>query len=174
MKINFVRHGKTQNDTVIGRINAPLIEDGVQEIQKLSEEIPTDYKEIYSSDQPKCKQTVEILNKKLNLPVKYDPRLRERDFGSLSGRRFNEIDPTGHLQKIDELQNYDYTQYGGESVEDVRKRVLDFIDDLRRDPHEHKILVVTHAGIIRLLKHDFEEISQHPKIYEFKLGLHFL
>jgi len=127
---------------------------------------------MYSSDLLKCKQTSEILNKKLNLQIEYDPRLRERYFGSLAGKRFSEIDSTGQMEEKDKNQQYDYRPYGGESVEDVKKRVFAFIKDLQNNSKDKKILVVTHAGIIRLLYYVSDnKIGQeipNSSVYEFE------
>lgn len=43
---------------------------------------------------------------------------------------------------------YDLRSYGGESAEEVRNRVKDFIDDLKKSGHG-SVLIVTHGGIIR-------------------------
>lgn len=154
MKIYFVRHGQTESNkkgTVTGHLDSPLTEEGIEQASKTLLEIPDDFSKIYSSDLIRCKQTAEILNQKLNLPIKYDPRLRERHFGSLAGKKFTEMDTTGEIREKDKNQQYDYRPYGGEHVEDVKKRLFDFINELSRKKTKGKILVVTHGGIIRLL-----------------------
>ena len=170
MKVDFVRHGKTQNDVVIGRSNAPLIQEGVNQIQRILLGMSDDYQKIFSSDLLKCKQTAEILNQKLNLHTNYDSRLREVDFGSLAGKRFNEIDITGRMEKKHKEQEYDYHPYGGESVEDVKERVFAFVKDIKNNSRGKKILVVTHGGVIRLLQNtkEINEKIHDSYIHEFE------
>ena len=154
MKLYFVRHGQTESNkkgTVTGQIDSPLSTEGIEQVKKTILEMSDDYSEIYSSDLIRCKQTAEILNQKLNLPIQYDIRLRERHFGSLAGKKFKDMDTTGEIREKDKNQQYDYRPYGGESVEDVRKRLFDFINELSKKKPKGKVLVVTHGGIIRLL-----------------------
>ena len=167
MKIDFVRHGETEynkNGFITGQIDAPLNEEGIEQAKKTLLEIPDDYSEIYSSDLIRCRQTAEILNQKLNLQIQYDPRLRERNFGSLGGKKFSELDSTGEMIEKDRNQEYDYRPYGGESVQDVKKRLFAFIEDIRRNKKSEKILVVAHGGIIRLL-HNIQKGEVHEKIH---------
>jgi probable phosphoglycerate mutase len=175
MKIDFVRHGQTQHNKdgrVTGQIDAPLIAEGIEEANKTLSELSTDYVEFYSSDLIRCKQTAEILNQKLNLPIQYDVRLRERDFGSLAGKKFNEMDDTGEIKKKDRNQQYDYRPFGGESVEDVKARLFSFINDLKSKNIKGKVLVVTSGGIIRLLHNILNnEVRGHinnSSIHEFE------
>ena len=164
MKIYFVRHGETisnKNNTTTGWVDSPLNNDGIKQARKTALEMPLDFSEIYCSDLIRCKQTAEIINQKLNLPIIYDARLRERNFGSLGGKSWDEI--SSEMKEIDKLQKYDYRQYGGESVEDVKKRLFDFIDEIRHNKKDKKILIVTHGGIIRML-HNLLNNEVHQKI----------
>ena len=164
MKLYFVRHGQTQfnkDGLITGQIDEPLIEEGIQEAEATAEEMDTNYTEIYSSDLLRCRQTAEILNRKLNLEIKYDKRLRERHFGSIAGKKFEDTDPTGELRKRDLSCMYDYRQYGGESVEDVKNRIFSFINEVKAK--EGKILIVTHGGVVRLL-HNIVNNQKHDHI----------
>ena len=173
MKIYFVRHGQTVSNkkgTVTGHIDSPLNEEGIKQAQKTTLEIPSHFSEIYSSDLVRCKQTTEIINNKLHLPVKYDARLRERDFGSLAGKTWEEIGLD--FKDLDSNQKYDYRPYGGESVEDVKKRLFAFVEDIRHSKKHGEILVVTHGGIIRLLHNllggEVHEVIHNSSIHEFE------
>jgi len=154
MKIYFVRHGQTQKNKerrATGWADDPLNEEGIKEAYKTKEEVPNDFTHIYSSDLVRCRQTAEIINKKLNILTTYDIRLRERNFGSLQGKTIEEIG--SELWEKDHNQEYNYQSYGGESVKDVKERLFDFIFDIKKKQNGKKVLIVTHAGIIRLLHH---------------------
>jgi probable phosphoglycerate mutase len=172
MKLYFVRHGQTEYNIttrLTGQTDIPLTEVGIQQAEKAISEIPVGISEIYSSDLLRCKQTTEILNKDLHLPVTYDARLRERDFGSFSGKHWNDIDPDGSLKAKDKRLEYNYHPQGGESIDDVKKRVFECIDDMRKK--KRTILVVTSAGIIRLLHHvldnELHETIHNSSVHEF-------
>ncbi len=173
MKIDFVRHGQTHSNkarvTSGQTMDDSLTPEGIEQAQKTLLEISKNYTEIYSSDFLRAKQTAEILNKKLNLTIQYDARLRERDFGYLTGKPWEEIGQD--LRDIDKNQKYDYRPYGGESVEDVRKRLFSFIDEILSTKKDERILVVTHGGIIRLLHHLKNKTSEtihNASVHEFE------
>jgi broad specificity phosphatase PhoE len=110
----------------------------------------------------------------MKLPIKYDVRLRERHFGSIEGKKFLDLDPTGALRDKDFIhQQYDYRPFGGEAVDDVKKRIFNFIEDVRKETNKKdKILVVTSAGIIRLLhlvlKGEIPEKIHNASVHEFE------
>lgn len=174
MKINFVRHGQSEHNkigVINGQImNGSLTNEGIEQAYKTLVEISDNYTEIYSSDLLRAKQTAEILNKKLNLPIIYDIRLRERSFGSIEGKLWKEAG--SDLSLIDQAQKYNYRPYGGEAVEDVKQRLLSFLDDIVHNKKGEKILVVTHGGIIRLLHHIFNgkvpERIHNASVHEFE------
>ena len=74
-------------------------------------------------------------------------RLRELSFGSLEGRRWDDLDQADK----DALARFEgFAAPGGESLEALRRRVHEFLGELVPGPH----LVFTHGGVIRLLCHD--------------------
>lgn len=172
MKIYFVRHGETisnKNNTTTGWVDSPLNNEGIEQAKKIALETSSDFSEIYCSDLIRCKQTAEIINQKLNLPIKYDDRLRERNFGSLGGKSWDEI--SLEMKEVDRNQKYDYRPYGGESVENVKERLLSIIDEICLNKKDKKILIVTHGGIIRLLhnllNNEVRREIQNSSIHEF-------
>ncbi len=174
MKIDFVRHGKTnynENKFATGWDDPALNNDGILQAQYTADIISEKYTELYSSDLLRCKQTAEILNKKLGLEIKYDKRLRERNFGSLAGKNFNDFDKTGILKEKDKNQEYDYRIYGGESVEDVKNRVYSFIREILENSKNKNILVVTSGGVVRflhkMLNNEVHEVIHNSSIHRF-------
>jgi broad specificity phosphatase PhoE len=174
MKIYFVRHGQTEYNITVrltGQTDIPLNEEGKQQAENAIPEIPPGLSRIYSSDLLRCKQTTDILNKDLHLPVIYDARLRERDFGSFSGTHWKDIDPDGSLKAKDKRLEYDYRPQGGESVEDVTRRVLECVGEIRQQNRGKDVLAVTSAGVIRLLHHvlnnKLHETIHNSSIHEF-------
>jgi 2,3-bisphosphoglycerate-dependent phosphoglycerate mutase len=173
MKIYFVRHGQTQFNKErrsTGWTDIPLIEEGIEQAKSSLIDIPRHLSIIYSSDLLRCKQTTEIINETLGLPVIYDARLKERNLGSLEGRKWEENDIT--VMKKDKDQEYDYRPYGGESVEDVRKRVFDFVADIQKKEKDDSVLVVTSAGVICVIHHVLHgkvpEKIHNSSVHEFE------
>jgi len=177
MKLYFVRHGQSESNvlgTTTGWMDSPLTDEGIKQAEETAFSMHTDFTKMYSSDLIRCKQTAEVLNKKLNLKIVYDKRLRERNFGSLQGKTWEwmrkELDKD--MRMIDREQKYDYRSYGGESVDDAKERLFDFINEIKSKYKGEKILVVTHAGIIRLLHNVLnDKVHKHienSSIHEFE------
>lgn len=173
MKIYFVRHGQSESNKrgiLSGHIDTPLTNEGIEQARKTSLEITADFSEIYCSDLIRCKQTANIINEKLNISINYDSRLRERNFGSLAGKSWEEAGQD--LKEIDKNQQYDYRPYGGEHVEEVRERVFSCIEEIKTKHPNKKILIVTSGGIIRLLHNvlngQIHSYIENSSVHEFE------
>jgi probable phosphoglycerate mutase len=106
------------------------------------------YEYLWSSDLQRCVETARIV---AGEPI-VDKRLREFDFGTIEGLRFDELDAATQ----DGLVSFDgFAAPGGETVPEFRQRIEEFFDELPRGRH----VIVTHGGVIRLLLrqqgHDF-------------------
>ena len=172
MKIYFARHGKSEANGkghMTGQMDVSLAEQGMKDAEETAKVLPSDFTLIYSSDLIRCKQTAELINKKFDLPIIYDARLRERSLGSLQGKQWADF---SLLKEMDQNQAYDYRPYQGESVIDVRDRIFSLINELRENKNNDKILVVTHSGVIRLLyyllKDKIPEKIHYASIHEFE------
>jgi broad specificity phosphatase PhoE len=153
MKLIVVRHGETnlnKEDRLQGSKgpNEGLNDTGRFQVAHLRDELLLIPQIIYASPLLRTQETAHILNERFAVPIITTPALMERDFGTLSGKLRSEIDPK--IVEDDLEGHYDYHPYGGESVEDVRRRVQSFVDSLRAHK-ENLVMLVTHRGIIRVL-----------------------
>ncbi len=165
MKIYVIRHGQSEYNKqkrVAGQVDVSLNEEGLVQAKDAASTVPADCTRIVSSDLLRCRQTTEILNEGRNLEVTYDARLRERDFGSLSGKSFDDPVFSKEFWATDRAQKYDYRPYGGESVEDVLTRLSACIEEVREKGG--KPLLVTSAGIILLLQNRLYGKAQDEKV----------
>lgn len=174
MKIYFIRHGESESNKVkrlTGNHDSPLTAEGVVQTRKVSSKIPLNFSIIYSCDSLRCIQTTEILKSKLNISVTYDSRLRQRDFGSLGGKTWEEIGNV--LREIDKKQEYDYRPHGGEHVDEVKQRILSCLKDIKNNYPNEKVLVVTSGGVIRLLHKvingKIRDVIPNTSIHEFEI-----
>ncbi len=80
---------------------------------------------IISSDLVRAKETAQIINEKLHLPVRFDSRLREINFGNLQGRLIQDI-------SRDEWDIFNKTPHevDAESWEDIYLQVKSFFDEV--------------------------------------------
>jgi|SRR5579872_1128209 len=157
MKIYFIRHGETtfnKAGRIMGQLDEPLDAEGIEQSRRLAAKIDPDFERLFCSPLQRAKQTAQIINEKLKLPeIEYRQELRERNFGSLAGKTLEQMDQQtlGQISIKDQEQSYDYRPFGGESVQDVKARLEFFLNFLRRNHSEKKVLAVTHTGIIRLI-----------------------
>lgn len=172
MKIYIVRHGetdlnkakKTQGQRM--DLDSSLNTEGKRQVKELMNGIDKDFDVIFTSPLKRAKETAEILAKGINAPLIIKKEITERDYGDLSGKSWAEMNELygGKIdfRKLDFDLEYDYRPYGGECVEDVRKRFLKFIEELRKDYSDKKILIIAHGGILKLAHFLFlEEKVQH-------------
>lgn len=195
----LVFSGRTEaNDLGIiqGHANVPLNETGLKQARALAASgFPiSDYELVYSSDLARAYQTARELvlagdalnHNKDESSILIDTRLRERSLGVLDGqpgRLFREQFTAAGLS------GDEYTPTDGESLDDMRARVLDFLHNrllLEVTPNKTtNVLLVSHGVSIReLVKYfasfdhpsfgfhpDFAEIPPNTAVSHFKVHL---
>ncbi len=153
MHVIVIRHGETdlnRENRLQGSKgpNLGLNEYGKKMVAELRDTLLVSPKTLYVSPLLRTQETANILNERFHAPLVIAPELMERDFGSLSGKLRSEIDP--QLVENDLEGKYDYHPFGGESVDDVRERILSFLTTLPLASSD-TVFLVTHRGIIRLM-----------------------
>jgi broad specificity phosphatase PhoE len=159
MKIFVVRHGETdsnKNHKLMGQtIDEPLNTEGIKQVNDLTKNIQmSDFDIIFTSTLKRARQTAEIIANKIKVPIIESREILERDFGSMTGKSWEEMDnivENINFKKTDRAQKYDYRPYGGESVEDVKIRTLNFIENLKNKYSNKKVLIVAHGGIVKII-----------------------
>lgn len=144
--IYLIRHGETEWN-VIGRIQGnrdiPLNDNGRRqalETKKELDNIPIDL--IISSPLKRTKETAEIINKDRNIPIIFDKRIAERDFGEFEGKYVKDIE--GHYF-WDYYLNEQFIE--AECIKDFFNRVYGFLDDITVKYKGKNILIVSHGGV---------------------------
>lgn len=107
---------------------------------------------IVASDLGRVVETVEILNKKLHLPITYDTRLREQSWGRWEGLTLPHI----HENFSQDLalrvaKGWGFSAPGGESRDAVRQRVQGILTEISSNFPGEKILIICHQGVIKAL-----------------------
>lgn len=103
---------------------------------------------VFSSDLGRALETVAIAFFDAEVAIFHDWRLRDCDYGALTGAPVEELELEKHL---------DLPFPGGESYEDVLARVESFAHDLRRSWDGKRVLVVSHAAPLWALQRLFGE-----------------
>jgi len=160
MLITLVRHAEVEeayHKRYNGHIDISLSSKGKDEAKQLAEYFKDkSFDAIFCSDLKRCKQTLDAFDLKGVHPV-YTQALREKFWGKHEGKSFDEIIQSETFnyenfeQWINALDGEDYSSY--------IKRVETFFKGFLLESSSGNVLVMTHAGIIRVLIHILNNIS---------------
>ena len=152
MKIYLIRHGQTTGDVeglYGGTYDDRLSAKGKGQVKKLASKLTGRGIEIiYSSPYLRAKETADILEKTLKVPIEIKDDLRERNvYAFMSGKNKEEMKEK-HPDKVKILQDYRQAIQDAEEYEDFKKRMLSVVDEIAFSNHQ-TIAIVTHGGPIR-------------------------
>ncbi len=154
----LLRHGETVYQTRKRGIVYPWPENS---LVKLTERGKTQIKRaakvlkakkidiIYSSDTFRTRQTAEIVAKEVGLKVIFDPRLRDINLGIYHGRKKEEF--YRDFQR-DNPKRFSKRPKGGESWNDLKRRMKDFIRSVDKKHTNKNILIISHGDPLWLLE----------------------
>lgn len=144
--IYITRHGQTDwniQKKVMGRCDEPLNNTGVnQAFETKNNLLDTDIDLIICSPLLRAKQTAEIINEDRNIPIIYDNRIIERDFGEFEGMQTNDFDFNGYW---DYYKNKQYQT--AENIQVFFERIYDFLNDIMKKYNDKNVLLVAHGGV---------------------------
>lgn len=167
MKIFAIRHTsvKVEPGICYGQTDVGLAKSFPEEKEKVLEEISSVcFSVAFSSPLIRCKLLAESLFE--NKQIVYDARLKEMNFGEWELWDWDAIfeDREGRVW----MENYQVNPTkNGESYPEMTKRVSAFLESLKGLERE-TIAIVTHAGVIRILKHLIEGVSIAELFENFK------
>lgn len=144
--IYITRHGQTDwnvQKKVMGRCDEPLNENGLSQAAVTKNNLQNeDIDLIICSPLLRAKQTADIINEDRNIPVIYDERIIERDFGEFEGLQTSEFDFKGYWDYYKDMKFEK-----AENIHDFFKRIYEFLDDVVDKYKDKNILIVAHGGV---------------------------
>lgn len=137
--------------TCYGSLDLDLVPGYESLIPGIQEQLPRDVP-VYTSPLRRCRIPAQLFTAN---PV-VDARIAEMHFGDWEGMRWDDIKSP---EASSWMRNY-LTQRtpNGESFQDLRNRVMDFLENAIPEETEAALLV-SHAGVIRALMIELEEQS---------------
>lgn len=174
-KIYLFRHGQSTDNlshTFSGFRDVDLTQEGIEEAKRIGEELKDkEVTKAYCSDQIRSRHTLDIvLGDRQNVPIIEDARIKERDYGDLTGKNKDEIAeqfpdkyPLWH-------RSYDVAPPNGESVKDVQARVQPFLEELISTIKNNDVVFISaHSNSIRPMRMYFENLTpEEATSYEYK------
>jgi len=186
MKNNYflLRHGETPYQAQNKSTTYPpprkklvsLTSNGKNQIQKVADFLKEKKIDlIFSSDIKRTKQTADIIASKLGLEVRFDKRLRDLNLGIYHGCLVKEFKQ--FLKPISD--SFHKILPGGESWQQVEKRIMDFFKEIDNKYQDKNILIISHGDPLWLLYGNLRGLSQdelldkkreHNKKYCFEVA----
>jgi len=164
MKLIIARHGETDHNIrkiIQGQTPGELSALGREQANKLGKRLSKmgiDY--IYCSDLNRTKQTADEILKHFKAPLSYIVDLREINLGEYEGKSFS-------IYRRDLLNSpnlMDFKPKDGESINEMNKRVLGFIEKIEEKHKNQTVLLISHGGpianlFLKIMKDkEFEEV----------------
>ena len=150
--IDLIRHGEPVGGRLYrGQINDPLSEKGWQQMWTAVENHHP-WQQIVSSTLSRCSDFSNEVSKLYDIPVRFDKRFMEIGFGDWEGKSATQIRAEDEAQFNaffeDPVKN---TPPNAESMIAFEQRVLSAWEDLLVEDIGKHILLVGHAGMIRMI-----------------------
>ncbi|MDP3727357.1 MAG: class I tRNA ligase family protein, partial [bacterium] len=154
-KLILARHAEAENNrhhllsSEVGEGSPPLSEAGRQRAGKMAKELRRSGIDlIFSSDVRRARETAEAIGRAVGKPVKLDPRLREISMGEFEGKPDHAYGD--HFQN--QAEKYEKRVPGGESLREVKKRMLSFALEMQANHPGKTVLAVSHGDPLWALR----------------------
>ncbi len=165
-KIFIFRHGQTIDNLdhdFSGIHDVDLTPAGIEEATGIGERLKNEaVTKAYQSNLIRSKHTLELVLDGFHLGVEVitDPRIKERDYGNLTGKNKDELAKMDPKDFALWHRSYDIPPPNGESIKDVEIRVLDFLKDaLPTWKKDDIIFISAHGNSIRPMRRYFEHVT---------------
>jgi probable phosphoglycerate mutase len=157
----LARHGETdwnRDGRFQGHADPPLNAHGRDQAAELAALLADEPLEaVYSSDLRRAYETAQVVAERKGLDVIVDPQLRERDVGPWSGLTRAEIEE----RFPDQIRLWREGAVSvGESRESLAERIVAAAHRIAAAHPDGLVLVVTHGGALRMLRHAAGEDDQ--------------
>lgn len=151
MRVTLLRHAQVDErykNCYNGHNDIGLSKNGYLQAKEVAKKLDTtEFDAVFCSDLRRAKDTLQYSSHAKD--ANYTKSLREKSWGKHEGLSFDEIIALGKIEYIDFLQWIEALD--GEPHEEYIKRVKEFFFSFLPSLKKENILVVTHAGVIRVL-----------------------
>lgn len=149
--LDLMRHGEPVGGRKYrGQIDDPLSEKGWAQMHAaVGDQVP--WTHIVSSPLLRCRAFSEVMAERHNLPLIFDPRLQEVGFGVWEGKSAAEIEleAPGTLARF-KADPVHARPAGAEPLAEFQARVAAGLDAVVSQHPDQHVLVVGHAGVVRM------------------------
>lgn len=148
---NPTRHGEIMLNSLLEEDAVHITQEGKEHVRQVAEQLQKEggVDAIYASDFIRAKETAEILSATLGTPVTYDTRLRELQHGTdFQGKTVAEY----YAFFANPLERFTKQPTGGESLNNVRARMMSIAREITEKYAGKRVLVVGHGDPLWILE----------------------
>lgn len=164
-KLFVFRHGQTfdnKEKIFSGFRQSDLTPEGIEEAKGIGEKLKNEkVTKAFQSDLIRSQHTLELVLNGWheNVEIITDARIKERDYGDLTGKSKIEVEKQDPEQYKLWHRSYDVPPPNGESIKMVEERVLSFLNDILPTLKSSDIVFISaHGNSIRPIRRFFEHI----------------
>lgn len=177
-KIFLFRHAETTDnkDSIFsGRRDPDLTADGVKEAEEIKHKLKNEkVTKAYSSPSLRTKRTLDIVleaHEGSEITIA-DPRIRERDYGDLTGKSKNQTEKLYPKEYPKWHRGYETPPPGGESLKEAEERTLEFIKEMVNNIWQNDVIFIcVSANIVRAFRRYFEKMTTEEMVsFEHEKG----
>jgi alpha-ribazole phosphatase len=153
MRLILVRHGHTGSHKYTGVTDLPLSEEGRWQAQMAGQRLADEpVEKIFCSGLQRAIETAKIINLSQKIELEIMPDLGEINFGLWEGLAYAEI-PARYPDEFREWMNgtSDFRFPQGESIQEVRRRVLKALERIKSECRDRTVAMVAHGGPIKVI-----------------------
>lgn len=155
-RIIAIRHGETTwnvDARIQGHLDIPLNDTGHGQARRMAQALVDEpITAIYASDLSRARETAGYLGHAVGVEVIRERGLRERCFGEFEGKTFAEIEVLLPEQSLRwRKRDPEFAPPGGESLLDLRRRVVGTAERLAAEHPGELIALVGHGGVMDIL-----------------------
>ncbi len=140
--ITYFVHGTTtdnENGISSGWSDAELSERGIQQSIELKKQIgEKKFDVIFCSDLKRAKDSARFAFEDM-APIIADARLRECSYGTMNGKPSATVEPVQEAHTTEPFPD-------GESYEDVKRRIADFLESVKKNCVGKRVAIVAHKA----------------------------
>ncbi len=170
-RIIAIRHGETTwnvDARIQGHLDVPLNDTGRRQAALLAQALADEpIAAIYASDLSRAWETAQCLARALEVDVTSEKGLRERCFGDFEGKTFAEVEMLLPEQAMRwRKRDPEFAPPGGESLLNLRGRVIEAAERLAADHPGELIALVGHGGVMDVLYREATRLDlQAPRTW---------
>lgn len=159
----MIRHGRLINldkTCFTGQADLPLSDEGWEETTNFLEPLSKKkFSLVLSSDLERTAKPAKFYSEAFNCPLNLSKDLREINAGRWQNKSYEDVmrsEPEYLKLRYEDPFKIPFPE--GESLNDLKKRVLKFLQGILKSYRGENILLVGHAGVIRVIVMHYLEI----------------